>query len=47
MDQDALWAEVQQLQTGLHAREKQLERQGQQLSDMQQVQEQLQVSHKY
>lgn len=44
MDRDAVWATVQRLQTGLHAREKQLERQGQQLSDMHEVQQQLQVS---
>ena len=43
MGEDALWAVVQRLQTGLQAREKQLERQGQQLSDMHQVQQQLQV----
>ena len=45
MEQREVWEVVQRLQAGLQAREKQLERQGQQLSDMHQVQEQLQVHH--
>ena len=43
MSKEAIWQMVQQLQAGLQAREKQLERQGQQLSSMQEVQHQLQV----
>ena len=43
MGKEAVWDMVQQLQAGLQAREKQLERQGQQLANMQEVQEQLQV----
>ena len=43
MNKEAIWQMVQQLQAGLQAREKQLERQGQQLSSMQEVQHQLQV----
>ena len=44
MGKEAIWQMVQQLQGGLQAREKQLERQGQQLASMQEVQHQLQVS---
>ena len=44
MSKEAIWKVVQQLQAGLQAREKQLERQGQQLASMQEVQHQLQVS---
>ena len=43
MGKVAMWDLVQRLQAGLHAREKQLERQGQQLANMQEVQQQLQV----
>lgn len=43
MSKEAIWQMVQQLQAGLEAREKQLERQGQQLGSMQEVQQQLQV----
>lgn len=43
MSKEAIWQMVQQLQAGLQAREKQLERQGQQLGSMQEVQHQLQV----
>lgn len=44
MTKEAVWQMVQQLQAGLQAREKQLERQGQQLASMQEVQHQLQVN---
>lgn len=44
MSKEAVWQMVQQLQAGLQAREKQLERQGQQLASMQEVQHQLQVT---
>lgn len=44
MSREAIWQMVQQLQAGLCAREKQLERQGQQLASMQEVQHQLQVT---
>ena len=44
MSKEAVWQVVQQLQAGLQAREKQLERQGQQLASMQEVQHQLQVT---
>ena len=43
MSKEAIWQMVQQLQAGLQAREKQLERQGQQLANMQEVQHHLQV----
>ncbi|KAL3150595.1 hypothetical protein ABBQ32_000402 [Trebouxia sp. C0010 RCD-2024] len=43
MTKEAVWQMVQQLQAGLQAREKQLERQGQQLASMQEVQHQLQA----
>ncbi len=43
MGKEAVWDMVQQLQAGLQAREKQLERQGEQLANMQEVQQQLQV----
>ena len=43
MGKEAIWQMVQQLQAGLQAREVQLERQGQQLASMQEVQHQLQV----
>ena len=43
MGKEAVWDMVQQLQAGLQAREKQLERQGEQLANMQEVQQQLQA----
>ena len=45
MSKEAIWGVVQGLQAGLQARERQLERQGQQLASMQEVQHQLQVEH--
>lgn len=44
MSREAVWEMVQGLQAGLQARERQLERQGQQLAAMQEVQHQLQVA---
>ncbi|DBA79226.1 TPA: hypothetical protein ACH3X1_009040 [Trebouxia sp. C0004] len=45
MGKEAVWDMVQQLQAGLQAREKQLERQGEQLANMQEVQQQLQAKN--
>lgn len=47
MGKEAVWDMIQQLQASLQAREKQLERQGEQLADMQEVQQQLQVGISY